>query len=149
MVYIVDTTTLTVVTSIKAGERPRSVAFSSDGSFAFITGENSASLAVVDANAHKVIKMITIPLVGTDEALLPRPMHGVAVIDAAAHTVIKQIPNVGARVWGMALSKDGKKLYTANGRSNDVTVIDLATDTVEKKIGVGEGASPWGVTTTH
>jgi YVTN family beta-propeller protein len=111
--------------------------------------------------------MITIPLVGTDEALTPRPMHavmssddkrvyvslgrgmGVAVIDAAAHTVITQIPNVGARVWGMALSKDGKKLYTANGRSNDVTVIDLSTDTVEKKIPVGEGSSPWGVTTGH
>jgi YVTN family beta-propeller protein len=162
MVYVVETAALKVVAKIKAGDRPRSVAFSPDGATAFVTGENSSTLAVVDTSTHNVIKMITIPLVGNDVALTPRPMHAVtsldgkriyvslgrgaavAVVDATNHTLIKQITGVGTRVWGMSLSKDGRKLYTANGRSGDVTVIDLTTDAIDKKIQVG--SSPWGVT---
>jgi YVTN family beta-propeller protein len=50
---------------------------------------------------------------------------------------------VGARPWGIALSPDGKTLYSANGPSNDISVVDLATNTVTKKIKAG--SSPWGV----
>ena len=34
---------------------------------------------------------------------------------------------VGQRPWGIALSPDEKLLYTANGPSNDVSVVDVAT----------------------
>lgn len=47
--------------------------------------------------------------------------------------------------WGIALSRDGKMLFTANGPSNDVSVVDTATNTIVKKLNVGDG--PWGVTT--
>ncbi|MES4793134.1 MAG: hypothetical protein C4321_09285, partial [Chloroflexota bacterium] len=40
-------------------------------------------------------------------------------------------------------TSDGKKLYTANGPSNDVSVVDLATQSVTKKIPSAGG--PWGV----
>jgi YVTN family beta-propeller protein len=43
----------------------------------------------------------------------------------------------------MALSTDGKRLYTANGPSNDVSVVDTTSLQVIKKIPVGR--SPWGV----
>jgi YVTN family beta-propeller protein len=56
------------------------------------------------------------------------------------------IADVGTRPWGIAVSTDGHKLYTANGPSNDVSVIDLATKTVKKRILVGQ--SPWGVALT-
>jgi YVTN family beta-propeller protein len=49
----------------------------------------------------------------------------------------------GARPWGIAVSKDGKTVYTANGPSNDVSVIDVENRRVATKIPVGEG--PWGV----
>jgi len=42
-----------------------------------------------------------------------------------------------------SLTRDGKKLYVANGRSNSVSVIDIATRKVSKEIPVGE--MPWGV----
>ena len=51
---------------------------------------------------------------------------------------------VGQRPWGVALLPDGKIAYTANGPSNDVSVIDLATKAVLKKIPAGQ--RPWGVT---
>ena len=50
---------------------------------------------------------------------------------------------VGQRVWHIALSPDDKRLYTANGNSSDVSVIDLERQEVVKSIGVGR--SPWGV----
>jgi len=50
---------------------------------------------------------------------------------------------VGARPWGIALSHDGRRLYTANGPSNDVSIIDTATLQVVKNVAVGK--SPWGV----
>ena len=43
----------------------------------------------------------------------------------------------------MALTRDNKKLYVANGRSNSVSVIDTTTRKVVKEIPVGE--LPWGV----
>jgi YVTN family beta-propeller protein len=43
----------------------------------------------------------------------------------------------------MALTRDGKKLYVANGRSNSVSVIDTVRLAAVKEIAVGE--LPWGV----
>ena len=50
---------------------------------------------------------------------------------------------VGQRVWQLAFTPDQKHLYTTNGNSNDVTVIDVATNTAVKSIPVGQ--QPWGV----
>jgi YVTN family beta-propeller protein len=51
----------------------------------------------------------------------------------------------GQRPWGIALSPDEKMLFTANGPSNDVSIVDLATNTVIRKIKAGD--RPWGVIT--
>ena len=50
---------------------------------------------------------------------------------------------VGRRVWGIALTRDGSRLYTADGVSNTVSVVDTASLTVAETIEVGE--APWGV----
>jgi YVTN family beta-propeller protein len=56
---------------------------------------------------------------------------------------VRTIEDVGARPWGIAVSADGRKLYTANGPSGDVSIVDIATGTVEQRVEVG--GSPWGV----
>ena len=43
----------------------------------------------------------------------------------------------------MAISPDGTKLYSANGLTNDMTVIDAATLKAEKSVPVGR--LPWGI----
>ena len=48
----------------------------------------------------------------------------------------------GGAALGIALTPDGKKLYTANGPSNDVSVVDTDKLTVLRKIPVGK--IPWG-----
>ena len=50
---------------------------------------------------------------------------------------------VGQRPWGVGLLPDGRTAYTANGPSNDVSVVDLMSQQVVKKIPVGQ--RPWGV----
>jgi YVTN family beta-propeller protein len=50
---------------------------------------------------------------------------------------------VGTRPWGIAVSRDGGTLYTANGPSNDVAIVDVASRAVRAR--VAAGASPWGV----
>jgi YVTN family beta-propeller protein len=50
---------------------------------------------------------------------------------------------VGKRPWGVAVSDDGTRIYTANGPSNDVSVIDAATLKIVRRIPAG--SMPWGV----
>ena len=50
---------------------------------------------------------------------------------------------VGQRVWQLAFTPDEKYLYTTNGISNDISVIDVAIAEVIKSVPVGQ--LPWGV----
>ncbi len=60
-----------------------------------------------------------------------------------AARVTRTIEDVGDRPWGIEVSADGTKVYTANGPSADVAFVDLPTGTVERRIATG--GSPWGV----
>jgi YVTN family beta-propeller protein len=50
---------------------------------------------------------------------------------------------VGARPWGIGVSPDGARLFTANGPSGDVSIIDAATGNVTARVKVG--GLPWGI----
>ena len=64
------------------------------------------------------------------------------MVDAHTYEVLDTIP-VGKRPWGITFSPDGKYLFSANGPSDDVSVVDLATD---KEIArIKSPGSPWGV----
>ena len=65
-----------------------------------------------------------------------------AVVDGETWEVLDYLL-VGQRVWQLAFSPDGRFLYTTNGNSNDISIIDTATDEVVKSVQVGE--QPWGV----
>jgi YVTN family beta-propeller protein len=69
----------------------------------------------------------------------------VHVIDLAANPprVERTIENVGERPWGIGVATKANKLYTANGGSGDVSVMDTATGVVLRRIAVG--GSPWGI----
>jgi YVTN family beta-propeller protein len=66
----------------------------------------------------------------------------VFVMDANTLEVLKAIP-VGKRVWGLAMSRDGMRIYTTDGTSSTVSVIDTGDNSVVATIPVGE--MPWGV----
>jgi YVTN family beta-propeller protein len=65
------------------------------------------------------------------------------VIDVSGRSFVRSIENVGTRPWGIAISADGRKLYTANGPSGDLSVVDVGSGKLEKLVTIG--GSPWGV----
>ena len=64
-----------------------------------------------------------------------------AVVNADTYEVEGYIL-VGRRVWHMAFNEDKSLLFTTNGVSGDVTVIDVARREPIKSIKVGR--FPWG-----
>jgi YVTN family beta-propeller protein len=50
---------------------------------------------------------------------------------------------VGKRVWHVAISADGTRAYAANGLSDTVSIVDLASAKVVGTVPVGAG--PWGI----
>ena len=64
-------------------------------------------------------------------------------VDADSGSILKTVDKVGQRPWGVALSRDGSRAYTANGPSGDISVVDLKSGRVAAKIAVG--GSPWGI----
>jgi YVTN family beta-propeller protein len=44
---------------------------------------------------------------------------------------------VGRRAWGLAASRDGKRLYVANGLSDDLSIVDTQSLKATKTLRVG------------
>ena len=63
------------------------------------------------------------------------------MVDAESYEVVDYIL-VGRRVWHMAFSPDHRRLFTTNGVSGDVTVIDVASREAIRTVKVGR--FPWG-----
>ena len=71
------------------------------------------------------------------------PANRVAVVNAETYEVEDYLL-VGQRVWQLGFSPDESLIYSTNGVSNDVSVINVADREVIKTIQVGR--LPWGVT---
>jgi YVTN family beta-propeller protein len=155
-VSIIDASSLKVLKTAHVGLRPRDVAFTPDSRMAYVSGEGDASLSRVPIpSAEAVTRVLQLsqkarPMGVVFDAARNRIYMStgrggtIAVVerDGDGGKLLKEIP-VGARPWGVALSHDGRRLYTANGPSDDVTIIDTSSLSVVKKVPVGKG--PWGV----
>jgi YVTN family beta-propeller protein len=155
-VSIIDSSSLQVLKTVHVGVRPRDAAFTPDSRTAYVSGEGDASLSRVPIpSGEPVTRVLQLsqkarPMGVVFDAARKRIYVStgrggtVAVVqeEGGGGKLLKEIP-VGARPWGIALSHDGRRLFTANGPSNDVTIIDTSSLSVVKKVPVGKG--PWGV----
>jgi YVTN family beta-propeller protein len=154
-VDIVDSASWKVLARPKVAARPRGVVFTGDGARAFVSAEQGAAVDVIDTRTHKRTDRIAIQGAGVKPMGLALSHDGkrlfvslgragsVALVDVASLRVLRTFPSVGARIWGLGLSPAGDELYSANGPSNDVSVIDPETGKVRKRIAAG--GSPWGI----
>jgi len=77
-------------------------------------------------------------------------LYGTASLNVIAQQNIANAPfpmtgafSTTTNLGGSVFTSDGKTLYSANGPSNDVSVVNLGNLTVTKKVKVGD--SPWGI----
>jgi YVTN family beta-propeller protein len=153
--YVVDAHGMKVVATIPTAKRPRAIFLAETVRRGYATDEFGAALTVFSTDDYRVLGTITL-----GDPKLVRPM-GIASsdgrrlyvttgrfgalleVDPQAGTIVRTIEKVGQRPWGVALSGDGSKAYTANGPSGDISVVDLKSGQVEARIAVG--GSPWGI----
>ncbi len=102
--------------------QPVGISITADDKYAFVALGPANRIAVVSVPQRKVLSYIS---------------TGKSVYNA---TVQKYLL-VGQRPWHMAFTPDGKYLLTANGLSNDVSVIDVSDLRVINTIPVGQ--QPW------
>ncbi|AOW15641.1 hypothetical protein LPB72_02075 [Hydrogenophaga crassostreae] len=153
LVHEIDLTTKKVVKNIKVGKRPRRFALASGGTELWVTNELDASVGVVDTQSRNLKQTIRFEVKGMRQAdITPvgitvspdgRTMwvglgkaNHVAEVDVATHTV-KRLVLVGKRAWGLRLTADGKRLYVANGLSDDMTIIDTDSGKAIKTVPAG------------
>ena len=120
--------------------RPRSTAFLPDGSRAYVTCENGGSVVGGRrAEARACCRRSSSPARWSGRwARWPRRTAGHVYVTTGRgkngrghrHRRPTRRPGrsrSGTRPWGIAVSPDGRTLYTANGPSNDVSIVDVAS----------------------
>ncbi|MEO1206009.1 MAG: YVTN family beta-propeller repeat protein [Pseudomonadota bacterium] len=161
MAHFIDTTTNETVANILVDNRPRVAQFTPDGKLLWVSAEIGGTVTIIDVATKEPIHKINFAIQGINaDAIQPvgvrinkagtkayvalGPANRVAIVDAKTYEVEKYILT-GQRVWNLAFTPDEKYIYTTNGVSNDVTVIDVAKERAVRSIRVGR--YPWGVVT--
>jgi len=114
-VSVIDTSTNTVIVTIPVGDGPQRVAFTPDGSRAYVTNFLDDNVSVIDTLTNTEID-----------------------VDGDPNNGITRIP-VGTFPIGIEVSPDGTKVYVANEGSDDISVIDTATNIVSPPFAVVGG----------
>lgn len=160
MAHIIDTETMEAVHHRLVGARPRHAEFTHDGREAWVSAEIAGTVSILDMEETFDVKHTirfevpgvpreTVQAVGVVLTSDGRyafvalgPSNRVAVVDQQTYEVLDYIL-VGQRVWHLALNGDESRLYTTNGVSGDVTVIEVDGLRAIRSIPVGR--FPWGV----
>lgn len=161
--HIIDTATNTLTGTTIAlgfGDTPN-IAITPDGRYIY-AGRDSPPISVVDTSRLAVTA--TIDRVGSSSAVAITPdgrfayagaFSFVSVIDTATNTKLTDIRVVpigrSANTSGIAISPDGSRAYVAiaagsGGSGGNVTVIDIATNTLVETIPIGPTAPSIAIT---
>ena len=129
-IYVIDTRSDSVVEVFFAGQRPRGVRLSSDGTKLIVAVSGSPRGGP-----------------GVDESKLPPPdrsKDGIALVDLATKDV-RRLPG-GHDPENFDLSSDGNTVYVSNEDAGTATVVDVPSGKIIATVTVG--AEPEGVETT-
>ncbi len=143
-VSVIDVSTEMVTNTIPVGLAPMRVAFTPDGSTAFVTNaSNDNSVSVIDVSMEMVTNTITVGSTPIGVAITPDGStayitnfvdDNVSVIDVSTEMVTNTI-TVGDGPRGVAITPDGSTAYVVNGLDANVSVIDVSSEMVTNTIG--------------
>ena len=158
MAHWIDTETQELFANTLVDSRPRHAEFIKDGAEMWVSSEIGGTITVFDTASQSEKAKIEFEVQGvhpdrvqpvgfeftagdTHAYVALGPSNHVAVVNADTYEVEDYIL-VGRRVWHMDFNADRSLLFTTNGVSGDVTVIDVAKREAIKSIKVGR--FPWG-----
>ncbi|MGR3440885.1 YVTN family beta-propeller repeat protein [Salipiger abyssi] len=158
MAHWIDTESEAIFANTLVDSRPRHAEFVKDGAELWVSAEIGGTVTVFDTATQAEKAKIHFEIKGVHQdrlqpvgfELMPDgktafialgPANHVAVVNAETYEVEEYLL-VGRRVWHMAFDGDHSRLFTTNGVSGDVTVIDVAARKPVKTIKVGR--FPWG-----
>jgi PQQ-dependent catabolism-associated beta-propeller protein len=160
--HLINAATGEVIASLMVDARPRVARFTGDGHHVWVTSEIGGALNVIDVASHRIVAHLDIAAALPQEPIV-QPV-GIAVTRDGARAFIglgraRRVAEIdprnlhtvrffpaGLRAWKIALSSDESHLYSANGLSGDVTVIDLARNAVQTTLHTG--GRPWDIVVT-
>ncbi|MGC8201519.1 YVTN family beta-propeller repeat protein [Aliiroseovarius sp. PTFE2010] len=158
MAHWIDTETQKLFANTLVDSRPRHAEFVKDGTQMWVSSEIGGTITVFNVADQAQVAKIDFAIDGvhpdrvqpvgfelTDDEktafVALGPANHVAVVNTDTYQVEDYLL-VGRRVWHLAFNADKSLLFTTNGVSGDVTVIDVAKRNPIKTIKVGR--FPWG-----
>lgn len=157
-VSVINIATNTVIATITVGlgNDDVAVAFTPNGSRAYVTSEAAFTVSVIDTSTNAIVAIITVGNTPEDLAITPDGTRvyvandgsrSVSVINTSTNAVIATV-TVGVAPDGVAITPDGTRAYVVNNFIGNVSVIDIATNTVIATVTVGFDAQDVTITTT-
>jgi len=160
-IYVVDTRTHAIVSTIPLPNAPRPTAISPDGKRLYVNVDQLLGFVVVDTAQRKVISEAHYQLSDAERKVETRS-HGIAVTpdgkevwsldrgnDLAHIFDVTQLPPrqvgrvaVGKAPYWITLTPDGQTVYVSNSQEDTVSVIDRKTRQEKTRIFVGKGKRP-------
>jgi PQQ-dependent catabolism-associated beta-propeller protein len=152
MVHVADAAAGVVTDNIVVGTRPRRLLLL-PGKELWVSNELSGQISVIDRSRNQVtatlnfvppgFRQVDVTPVGMTMTkdgksaiiALGRANH-VAFVDPTTKAVQNYVL-VGSRAWGVALSPDETTLYVANGLSDDLSIVDVASRKPIRAVSVG------------
>lgn len=152
-VSFVDPVKGEVLHTIPTGAEPEGVTLSPDGKLIYATSEDEGTVTVIDIATAKALKTIKVGrrprmvsfLPDGSRAFVTNENDGtLSVIDTASMQASHAIPlGEGLKPMGLAMTRDGSRLYVSTGRGKQVVALDPATEKVLAAFEVGQ--RPWGI----
>jgi YVTN family beta-propeller protein len=151
-VEVISTSKNSVVAHLNLFGNPSDLAFSPDGTRAFVT--TSAGLFVYNVATLKPVAFVpglgspnwvAVSPNGADVYVTETEFGRLATISTANDRVVQTTP-VGEDPWQAVVSSDGSRVYVANPDSDTVSVVDAATGGVEATISVPGTPATLGLT---
>ena len=149
---VIDTATNQVIDTITGLADPAQVAITPDGSRAYVAHQDVPrnAVSVIDTVSNTVIASIPIPTgLPRDVAITPDGSRvyvpdfvgAVWVIETATNTIVAGIEGLSSPE-SVAITPDGTRAYVTQLTTDNVAVIDTATNAVVATIGLGRFSLP-------